>query len=176
MKLIQAMKRVKDLTSKAEDLRKKIALNCADLTIETPTYGDEKQQKAKIEEWLQAHGDILREILRLRVAIQRTNLMTYVTIELEGKPVTKSIAEWIHRRRDLAKMSLLAWASLTDRGLKEHDLQTAKDAKVTEVRIRRYFDPSGRDLKLDLYRSEPSIIDGALEVTNAITELQEAQG
>src|SRR5882672_7662203 len=100
MKLIQAMKKLKDLNAKAEDLRKKVSQNCADLSIETPMY---KDQATTVEGWIQAHGDILKEILSLRVAIQRTNLSTPVTVELDGKQVTKSIAEWIHRRRDLAK-------------------------------------------------------------------------
>src|SRR5689334_161771 len=101
MKLIQAMKQLKDLGIKATDLRAKIAQFSADLSFETPMYPD---QKAQISEWLQAHSDVLKEILRLRVAIQKTNINTPVTIELGGKQVVKSIAEWIHRRRDLAKL------------------------------------------------------------------------
>lgn len=171
MKLIEAMKKLKDLNVKAEDLRKKVSLNCADLTIETPLYGAD--QKATVDGWIQAHSDLLKEILRLRVAIQRTNLATQVAIQIDGKAVTKSIAEWIHRRRDLAKLDQGMWATLGDRGLKESNVQTAPGGNVTEVRIRRYYDPAQRDVKLELYRSEPSVIDATLEVTNAVTDLIE---
>lgn len=171
MKLIQAMKQLKDLMAKAEDLRGKVAQFCADLSIETPTYADQKRQVA---EWIQSHGDILKEVLRLRVAIQRTNIQTPVTIELDGKQVTKSIAEWIHRRRDLAKLDQDMWARLSDRGLKEQNVQTTPGGAVTEVRIRRYFDPAEKDRKLALYRSEPSVIDATLEIINATTDLVEA--
>lgn len=170
MKLIQAMKKLKDLAVKSEDLRKKVALNCADLTIETPQYPD---QKAVIAGWIQAHSDILKETLKLRFAIQRTNLATPVTIELGGVQVTKSIAEWIHRRRDLAKFEMEMWSRLGDKNLKEQNVQTTAGGIVTEVRIRRYFDTAQRDAKLDLFRTEPSIIDGALEVVNAVTDLIE---
>ena len=169
MKLIEAMKKLKDLNVKAEDLRKKVALHCADLTLETPLYGAD--QKATVDGWIQAHSDILQEILRLRVAIQKTNISTPVTIELGGKQVTKSIAEWIHRRRDLSNLELSMWKQLTDRNLKEQNIQTAPGAPITEVRIRRYFDPTLRDAKAELYRSEPSVIDATLEVTNAVTDL-----
>ena len=169
MKLIEAMKKLKDLNVKAEDLRKKVALNCADLSLETPLYGAD--QKATVDGWIQAHSDILQEILRLRVAIQRTNIATPIAIEIGGKSVTKSIAEWIHRRRDLAKLDMDMWAKLGDRGLKEQNIQTAPGGPITEVRIRRYYDPALRDAKLDLYRSEPSVIDATLEVTNAVTDL-----
>lgn len=171
MKLIEAMKKLKDMNVKAEDLRKKVALNCADLTIETPLYGAD--QKATVDGWIQAHSDLLKEILRLRVAIQRTNLATPVAIQLDGKAVTKSIAEWIHRRRDLAKLEQAMWTTLGDRGLKEQNVQTAPGGPVTEVKIRRYYDPVQRDTKLESYRSEPTVIDGTLEVTNAVTDLIE---
>lgn len=171
MKLIQAMKKLKDLAIKAEDLRKKVSMYCADLSIETAQYADQKRQ---VSEWLQGHSDVLKEILSLRVNIQRTNIATPVAIELGGKQITKCIAEWIHRRRDLAKLDMAAWSTLGDRNLKEQNVQTAPGGPVTEVRIRRYFEPTERDAKLELYRSEPSVIDATLEVVNATTDLVEA--
>lgn len=170
MKLIEGMKKLKDLSRKAEDLRGKIAVNCAHLSTETPTYGD--KQREQVREWLQAHEDIAKEMLRLRVAIQRTNLQTPVSIELSGKTVTKSIAEWIHRRRDLAKLDLEAWTKLGDKGLKEgHGKNTL--GETIEVKIVRNFDPKERDVKVEMYRSEPMVVDATLEVTNAVTDLIE---
>lgn len=171
MKLIQGMKKLKDLTAKAEDLRSKVGQYCSDLNIETPTYPDQKWQVAC---WIQSHSDVLKEILSLRVSIQRTNLATPVVIEFDGKQVTKSIAEWIHRRRDLAKLDLDMWGRLGDRNLKEQDVQTGPGQPVTQLRIRRYFDPIERDNKRALYKSEPSVIDATLEVVNATTDLIEA--
>ena len=170
MKLIQAMKQVKDLLRKAEDIRGKIATHCAYNSIETPTYGD--KQRETVAGWLQSHDDILKEVLRLRRAIQWTNLETAVTIELDGKQVTKSIAEWIHRRRDLAKLSQEAWGKLGDKNLREGTMMNSLGEKV-EVKIVRAYDPATRDRMLELYRSEPSVIDATLEVVNAITDLVE---
>lgn len=168
MKIIEAMKQIKDLQRKAEDLRKKVSLNCAGLSYETPTYGQE--QRATVDGWLQAHRDIVQEILRLRSAIQRTNIATPVTISLGGKSVTKSIAEWVHRRRDLAALDASMFAQLGDRGLKE---QRGKDTQGNdvEVKIIRYFDPKTRDALLEEFRSEPTLIDSTLEVVNAVTEV-----
>lgn len=169
MKIIEAMKRLKHLNEKAADLRVKVAQYCADLDYETPTYPD---QKAQIEEWLQSHFDTLQEIARLRVAIQRTNLATEVAMDLENHTVKKTIAEWIHRRRDLAQLDGEMWGKLTDRGLREGVSQTSSGG-VKEVHIRRYFDPKLRDGRLALYKREPTIIDGYLEVVNAVTDLIE---
>lgn len=169
MKIIEALKKIKDLGRKADDIKDKVSLYCADLDCDTPMYPDQKRQVA---EWMQAHSDIIKEILTLRVAIQRTNLETQVSIELGGKFVTKSIAEWVHRRRDLAKEEMDIWSKLTDKNYQEKYKQKLTD-KAPEIIINRrlYFDPKERDEKRELYRSEPSIIDGTLEVVNATTEL-----
>lgn len=169
MKLIEGMKLIKELLTKAEDLRKKVGQHCADLDFETPLYADQKRQ---VSEWMQAHSDIMKEILGLRFRIQKTNLITAVPIELGGKLVTKTIAEWIHRRRELAKFELEAWSKLGDRNLKEGALPPSiPGGEPKPVKIRRYFDPLERDKKIDLYRSEPGIIDRTLEVVNATTDL-----
>lgn len=170
MKLIQAMKQIKDLQLKADDLKKKIATHCVDLDFETPLYGAD--QKSQVDKWLQSVGDLYKEILRLRIAIQKTNLATMVTIELGGKQVEKNVAEWIHRRRDLANSEMELWKQLTDRSLKEGMTKTTA-GEVKEVKIRRYYDPTERDTKIELFRSEPSIVDATLEVVNATTDLME---
>lgn len=167
MKIIEAMKKIKELQVKAEDLRRKIGTYCADQSHETAVYGP--NQKDKINEWLQGHSDVIREILKLRISIQRTNLATPVTIELDNTQVTKTIAEWIHRRKDLSALQLTAWGQLGDRGLKEGTIKSST-GELQEVKIRRYYDPAERDGKIELYRSEPSVIDRTLEVINAVTD------
>lgn len=170
MKLIEAMKLIKELQVKANDLRGKVKEYCVNFDFETPMYPDQRKQ---IEEWIQSHSDVLKEILKLRVAIQRTNLSTQVSIELGGKAVTKNIAEWIHRRRDLAKDELSIWQGLTDKGLKEGQSlpATSQGVAPTPVKLRRFYEPALRDAKVELFRAEPGIIDRTLEVTNATTEL-----
>jgi len=170
MKIIEALKKIKDLTRKADDLEKKVRDNCADLDCETAVY---ENQKLKVGEWLQSHGDIVKEILHLRVRIQKTNLETPVTIEIGEQFLTKSIAEWIHRRKDLAKLDERIWSQLGDRGLRE--TQTFKLTPASPeayVKIRRYYDASIRDAKIALYREEPSKINATLEIVNAVTDLK----
>ena len=76
------MKKIKDLGAKAGDLRDKVQKNCVRLSIETELYPD---TKGWVTEWIQAHHDLVKEILSLRTAIQRTNLATKVAIEIDGK-------------------------------------------------------------------------------------------
>src|SRR3990167_5790535 len=95
MKIVEALKLIKDLSRKADDLQKKVAAHSADTEDQTPVY---QNQASQISEWIQAHGDILKKIIELRIAVQRTNLATSATIELDGKQVIKTLAEWILRR------------------------------------------------------------------------------
>lgn len=175
MKIIEGMKQIKDLSAKGEDLRRKVATYCADVDTETPVYGSPQQQMEQIKEWIQAHTGIQKEILKLRVAIQRTNIATPVTIQLHGQPVTKTIAEWIHRRRDLATRDYEMWSGLgrKEASLREGTIQTSTGEK-REQKIRRYYDPKERDTMTEEYRSEPNQIDATLEVTNAVTDLIES--
>lgn len=169
MKIIEALKQIKDLQRKADDLKVKVATYSAYLTTQTPVYPDQKRQ---VSEWIQAHGDILKEILRLRFLIQKTNILTNVPIELGGKTVTKTIAEWIHRRRDLAISERTMWQKLTDRNLQEGATRDEK-GEILVIKIVRCYDPVERDNKVALYDSEPSIIDGKLEIINATTDIIE---
>lgn len=170
MKLIEAMKQIKELRRKADDLVEKIKKHSAHMNFETPVYEDQKKQ---VSEWLQSHGDLVKEIERLRLLVQRTNLATSVSIKLNGASVTKPIAAWIHRRKDLAALQQQAWQSLTDKGLREGIVQDSQNEK-REVKIVRCYEPTQRDEKVALFQGEPSLIDQTLEVINATTEVVEA--
>lgn len=167
MKLIEAMKKIKANKAKITDLQKKIGSVCANLSNETPVYGNDTA--AKVAEWAQSCEDLAQECIRLHCAIQATNLATEVTIEISGKPVTKSIAAWVLRRREYAQLDQQTWASIGDRNLREGNIQ--QSTGVIDVKIVRHYDPLIRDFKLGMYREEPYLIDATLEVINAITDL-----
>jgi len=174
MTIAEGMKQIKLLLRKAEDLRKKIAEHCADLSYEAPVYGTPDEQRKTVAGWLQAHGDLLREVADLKRRISATNLATEPTIQLGGKGVAKPITEWVARRTQLAALDEAAWKALTDRNLRDGGLQaTAPGAPSVPVQVRRYYDPKERDARVELYRSEPTVIDSALETVNATTQLVE---
>jgi len=169
MKIIEGLKKTKDLQRKLADLIEKIKNHSADMDFETSVYLD---QKLQVSDWVQACRDIVQEIARLRVAIQKTNILTTVTIDISGKQVTKTIAEWVHWRRDLAKSMEGVYRVLTDRNLKEGTIQQS-NGQPKDIKIRRYYDPKVRDINIELYRSQPMLIDSTLEVINATTDLIE---
>lgn len=174
MKIIEALKKRNELIQKAEDLKHKINKYCAQMNFETPVYGD--KQKDQINEWLQAHGDVIKEIEQLSVAIQKTNILTEVEISFgqDSKDkeivVKKSIAAWIHRRRNLAKMQEEVYAALNDKNLKEGAMK-GSTGEYVDCKIVRFYDPKDRDYFQNLYHIEPGVIDRRLEVINATTDL-----
>ena len=69
-------------------------------------------------------------------------------------------------------MELSAWRVIGDRGLREGGISQS-NGTIVQVKIRRYYDPKERDHKLSELSSEPSIIDGKLEIANCVTDLLE---
>lgn len=172
MKIIEAMKRVKNNEEKVTDLQNKIASCSANLSYETPIYGDET--KKKLLEFAQSCEDISQENVRLLCAIQRTNLQTKVTIEVGGKQVTKTVAEWVWRRRKYSKLDHNTWFQFNDRGLKSKEgIINTSTGSPMEIKLIKHYDIDTVDNKRELYRSENHIIDSNLEIINATTDLIE---
>lgn len=74
--------------------------------------------------------------------------------------------------RDLATDEAKMWRGLTDKNLKEGTMKQSNDQPV-EVKIIRCYEPEERDQRIYSLESEPSIIDGKLEIVNAVTDLME---
>jgi small-conductance mechanosensitive channel len=169
MKIIEALKKIKDNERKLDDLIQKVKLYSADMDYETPVYQD---QRGQINSWLQCYEDIVKDIEMLRFLLQKTNIQTQVTINLDGKDITKSIAQWIQRRKELAKREKMVYDALTDRNLRDLKVQQSA-GQIVDAKVRRYYDPLVKDKKTSALASEPSIIDSKLETINAITDLAE---
>lgn len=170
MKLIEGLKELKRLDKKLNDLRDKVSTHCSHSSLKDPEYGD--TQKQKVDEWVQSYHDTVQRMLEIRTAIQRTNLQTEVTIELGEKQVTKSIAEWIYRRRELAHRDQQLYRVMNDNGVQQGRIRIGNsDNDFKEVTVKRYYDPEHRDKMLALYSDEPSLIDAKLEIVNAVTDI-----
>ena len=157
------------MVKKAEDLRQQIGQNSADMEVDTPLYPD---MKSKVTGWVQAHGDIIKELLKLKYRIQKTNCNTKITIPLNGHDVTKSLYEWIQRRKEFARVELNAWEKLTDRGLRDMKFQQSNGIEAP-IKVRRYYDPEEKENKVTVLKSEPFLIDAALEMANCRIDLVE---
>lgn len=172
MKVIEALKRIKSNRDKVNDLIEKISSNSARLSSQTSPYGDEATAKAQVQSWIDSVRSILRENEVLANRVHRTNVATPITVELGGKQVTKSIDEWLTRRKDGVDLEQYMWASIGDRGLKE-TLVTNPDGTTSHVTLVRHYDVKQRDENKSVMLTEKSDIDAALEIANATVDLFE---
>lgn len=167
MKLIEALKKVKSDREKIGDLVIKIRKHSARMESHRPEYS---KPDAQVDEWIQGIFDTQKNISALLTRIQKTNLQTNVTIEIGGNQVVKTISEWIVRRREGVDFEILAYKSLTNMGLKPCQINDEEgNAKIDQVVL--HFDAKKRDEKLSILVEEKHLIDSALEIINATTDL-----
>ena len=167
MKVIAALKRTKILAAQIEQLQKSIALHSAKKSFEKSPYED---PVAKVASMLQAAHDLNLELEQLTHRIHKTNVLSKLTISLNGNNVTKTIDEWIYRRRLGAPRDSATWNRLTDRGLKDEQVKQS-DGTILLVTVDRHFSVEARDKKLAELAAEPIEIDTALEIWNAVSDL-----
>lgn len=170
MKIIEAMKQCKDLARECDEILAKIKAHCAYPSMERPVYQD---QTGQVSQWIQSRQDKIREIIRLKCSIADTNHNTTVAIKVGMNTITRTIAEWILRRRIYAALEADSYKGLTDRGIKEGYIKNSQSGEVERVEIVRCYSPELRDKTLTALMSEPSLIDATLEVINAVTDLLE---
>lgn len=172
-KIIEAMRKIKDNEIKIKDLQLKIANFSAYIDVHPTEYKDET--KNVVTGWVQSCVDLTQENASMHLSIMKTNLATNVTISINGKDVTKSIAEWVLRRRIYAEIDLTTYSRLTDKNLKSQAYQVNNPNTGQQengwTKIILSYDPQIRDAKIAEYRSEPSLINSALEIVNATTDL-----
>lgn len=169
MKIIEALKELKLNAKKIGDVSARIALNSAKKDFEKSPYADPTSQ---VKEWLDSVEGLTKRNAQLTLLISKTNAATLVTIELEGKQVTKSITEWIYRRRYGVAMEMAAVKALTNRGLKDEQVKQT-DGTLLETKVVLHYDQKLRDQRMDALQQEPTLIDTRLEMVNAVTDLLE---
>lgn len=170
MKLIEALKRLKMNRKKVTDLAALIKGNIEHMDGEKTKYSN---PKLHVESWVQSIKDISLENEKLLARIQKTNLETPVSITLpDGKIVTKSISEWICRRREGIDFEELSYRSMRYT-LKDKAESNPVTGELMVNKVVHNFEASVKDQRLMHLSEEPLIIDSALEIVNATTDLME---
>ena len=136
MKIIEALKLIKANKKKVEDLIAKIASNSAFLSNQTSPYGDAATTKRQVDGWLDSVRQILRDNEVLTQKIHKTNNTVEVSIAIGAHTTTKTIDEWLTRRESGVELQLQAYASLTDRRLKEEFIAQPDGSRIPITIVR----------------------------------------
>lgn len=170
MKIIEALKKLKMNRKKIQDLQNLIRMNASHMESATKSlaYANPKQ---KILEWEQSIHDLQKENAQLLARISKTNLETKATIEIGDNQITKTISEWIYRRREGVDFDIQTQQAKATT-LKQVATKDEKGEIVVDNVVRNY-DQAKRDELLMSLSSEKMLIDSQLEIVNAVTDLLE---
>lgn len=168
MKIIEALKKIKANRVKIGDLQALISKYAAHMESGTTSLAYKEPAKA-IDEWTQSIFSLSQDNAILLSRIQKTNLLVMVPVEIDGKIVTKNISEWVYRRREGVDQEFGAYLSMTTR--LTATATKDKDGNMNVDKVVHNYDQASRDRKMSILKEEKSLIDSALEIVNATTDL-----
>lgn len=171
MKLIEALKNLKTIEKRIHKNAEQIGQYAAYVSVEQPAFETEERQRQEVASLIQANADLEKEYLRLKVAIEVTNLRTTVTIN--GK--TNSISELIAIRRGVGKFRERTYQALNASSALQRMQQSYNkgiDAQ-NPPRVVALYREEDKIKALREWEEFTSAIDGKLEVVNAETDLIE---
>ncbi len=169
MKIIEAMKQIKINERKINQNREEITRYSSAINTEKPLFANENQQREAVKELLQANTDLVKRNMKLKKAIEKTNLEVKVTIE----GTEWSLSEFLMLNRKYAKMMMDTYAAQNDSAgeMRLRTVGSMKDSEGKTPHVVRFYDEKkkneGRKEWMDLADS----ITTRLEVINATTEL-----
>lgn len=152
MTLLQALKKIKQLTRKIETTQGRVNRWCSYFNNEEPIYTD-------IKGMVQSVTDMQLEISRIRHAMHVVNCTTVV--KYEGKETT--LDQLLLETRVVIPATL---ATLKLLRRKEKGYQEEKDVKVV-----MQYDPSGRDKHIDILMDRSDSINDFLDENNKSIEI-----
>jgi len=168
MKIIEALKRLGVIEKRIAHNNAEITKYASKLNTEMPVFESVAEQKKQVAQRVQANADLAEEYLRLKKAIDFTNLMT--TVELNGK--LYSIADLLFIKRKVASMHMDTYKALNDSAarLRERTVGSVDNKRPV---VELMYSEEQKNTKLREWMDLYDIIDARLEVINATTELME---
>lgn len=171
MKLIEGMKKLKITEKKIARNITQISQYASSVSVEKPVFGNDTDQRKKVEELVQANKDLVAEYLHLKKRVDMTNLTTKVTI---GKD-TYTIADLLILRRGIAKLMAQTYSAMNtsygDQRLASLGRNVALQPGEKPPFVVRFYDETRKYEALQECQSRDDEIEQRLEVINATTEL-----
>jgi len=172
MKIIEALKELKIIEKKMTKNTDMIGEYASILSTEKAAFGDEKSQAKKVQELIQSNRDLMERYLKLKKAIEKTNLV--VSVEIGG--VKYPISDALTIKRKLAAGMIGTYNALTTRaaesriGIRRMQSSSEPGQVVAVVRL---YDEKEKLAGLSLWQDLYDNIESRLEVVNAMTDLVE---
>lgn len=180
MKLIEAMKNLKTIEKRIEKNCTLIREYCALISSETLQFGTEEKQRQEVQSFIQANLDLEKEYLRLKIAIDTTNLNTSVTLKDKSYTIAELVVIKGRKTPDGRKLSGIAdfraktYHSLSGQPAAQRisNVYRAGIDAQNPPKVVLFYDEAEKNKAISDWDEFVSAIDGKLEVVNAETELQ----
>ncbi len=171
MKLIEALKNLKTIEKRIQKGCEQISEYFAYVSVETPHFETQEKQTEQVHSLIQGNLDLAKEYLKLKSAIEHTNLTTKVTIGHR----THTINELITLRRVSGKFTLMTYGAINPNGAKTRLQQFYNKSggvnPIEPARIIVCYKEEDKNKHQQEWTDFLAQIDGKLEVVNAETEL-----
>jgi len=171
MMIIEGMKRLRVIKKRMASNIDSVNKYAAIISSERPMFGSEDEQKKEVKEIIQSNLDLLREYLKLKKRIERTNLQTVV--EIGG--VEYTISDLLILKRELVQLVVNTYDALNVNQAQmrlnsmRHHVPTGQQGETP--RINHMFDEKEKNEQLRKWQDLYDNIDSRLEVINATTTL-----
>lgn len=172
MKIIEGLKELKLIESKMKKNNEKIEKYSSILDNERPQFESESHQIQEVKNLVQSNKDLQERYLELKAAIERTNLSTKVKIDGQAKEHT--IYELIIIKRKLGDLIKQTYTSMNTKQAASR-LSSSRSSLGGSIapKVVPLYDERTKNEALDAHENFMSVIDGRLEVVNAVTDIIE---
>lgn len=176
MKLIEALKNTKTIEKRIEKNCELIRQYAAWVSVETPAFETEERQRQEVASLVQANLDLEKEFLRLKVAIETTNLATRVAIGAQEYSIAELNVLRGNRKTGLkgsGQFRLGTYSALSGQLAAQRMQQIFSKGidAANPPRVITAYAEADKNKALREWDELLSQIDGRLEVVNAETEL-----
>ena len=166
MKIIEAMKRLRVIEKRMESNRLAVSEYASKLSTEMPRFKTKEEQEKTVKSLIQSNEDLCVEYLKLKRAIEKTNLETYV--ELGGRKY--SIADLLVIKRKMAGTMIHTYRALNDSAAQAR-LRTAPKYDGETPKVEILYDEKSKLENLGRWQDLVDVTDSRLEVINATRDL-----
>lgn len=182
MKLIEALKNLKTIEKRVEKNCQMIGEYSAYVNVEAPAFETAERQRTEVSSLVQCNTDLAKEYLKLKTAIEFTNLSTKVSIGHRQHTISELITIRTSRKgkNGVGTFSYNQFLPATYNALNANKAMQKLQQVFSRqggvnptdpAKIIMLYDEADKNKALREWEEFYSAIDGKLEVVNAETEL-----
>jgi uncharacterized protein YjaZ len=169
MKIIEALKELKLVEKKMAANIEDIQKYSSGINIEKSVFGTETEHKREVAGLIQSNLDLAQRYADLKMHIENTNLVTYITID----GLAHSIAQWLIIKRKLGQYYVATYNALND-SVGRNKLKLASRSDDSErIEVVRYYEERDVNEQRRRWRDLIHNIEAQLEIVNATQDIVE---